>query len=257
MVTAMLVALCAVLGLLVGSFLNVVIARVPLRQSVVRPRSRCPGCATQLAERDNVPVVSWVLLRGRCRTCTERIPARYPLVEAGTAGLFGVAALRFGADWALPGYLLLFAVLVAVSVIDLEHFLVPNRIVYPAVVVSVPLLAGAAVLGHDGDRFARALVGALLAGGGLLVIHLISPRGMGMGDVKLVVLLGLYLGWLSLGHVLLGLLLGFVLGSVVGLGLLAAGVRGRKDHLPFAPFLAAGAVMAVLVGRPLLGWYLG
>jgi leader peptidase (prepilin peptidase) / N-methyltransferase len=257
MVTVMLVVLCAVLGLLVGSFLNVVIARVPLRQSVVRPRSRCPGCTTQLAERDNVPVLSWLLLRGRCRTCAERIPVRYPLVEAGTAVLFAMAAARFGADWALPGYLLFFAVLVAVSVIDLEHFLVPNRIVYPTVVASVPLLAVAALLGDDGDRFVRALLGALVAAGGLLVIHLISPRGMGMGDVKLAVLLGLYLGWLSLGHVLLGLLLGFVLGSVVGLALLATGLRGRKDHVPFAPFLAAGAVVAVLAGRPLLDWYLG
>jgi leader peptidase (prepilin peptidase)/N-methyltransferase len=257
MVTAMLVLLCAVLGLAVGSFLNVVIVRVPLRQSVVRPRSRCPGCATQLVERDNVPVLSWLLLHGRCRTCAEPIPVRYPLVEAGTAALFAVAALRFGAAWVLPGYLLFFAVLVAISVIDLEHFLVPNRIVYPTVLASVPLLAAAAALGDDGGRLVRALVGAVLAAGMLLVIHLVSPRGMGMGDVKLAVLLGLYLGWLSLGHVFLGLLLGFVLGSVVGIALLVTGVRGRKDHLPFAPFLAAGAVLAVLAGRPLLDWYLG
>jgi leader peptidase (prepilin peptidase)/N-methyltransferase len=202
-------------------------------------------------------VLSWLLLRGRCRTCAEQIPVRYPLVEAGTAVLFAVAAARFGGDWALPGYLLFFGVLVAVSVIDLEHFLVPNRIVYPTVVASVPLLGVAALVDGDGNRFLRALLGALLAAGGLLVIHLISPRGMGMGDVKLAVLLGLYLGWLSLGHVLLGLLLGFLLGSVVGVALLASGRRGRKDHLPFAPFLAAGAVLAVVAGRPLLDWYLG
>jgi leader peptidase (prepilin peptidase)/N-methyltransferase len=110
---------------------------------------------------------------------------------------------------------------------------------------------------HDGGALVRALIGAVVASGGLLVLALLYPRGMGMGDVKLALLLGLYLGWLSLGHVLLGLFLGFLLGSVVGIGLLVTGVRGRKDHLPFAPFLAAGAVLAVLVGQPLLDLYLG
>jgi leader peptidase (prepilin peptidase)/N-methyltransferase len=256
-VTGLLVAGCALLGLLVGSFLNVVIVRVPERQSVVTPRSRCPGCGTQLAERDNVPVLSWLLLRGRCRTCAMPIPARYPLVEVATGALFAAAALRLGADWALPGYLLFFATLLAVSAIDLERFLVPNRIVYPSLGASVVLLAGAAVLEHDLNALGRSLVGAALASGGLFLLALVYPRGMGMGDVKLALLLGLYLGWLSLGHVALGLFLGFLLGSVVGLGLLVAGVRGRKDHLPFAPFLAAGAVLAVLAGRPLLDWYLG
>jgi len=256
-VTGLLVAGCALLGLLIGSFLNVVIVRVPERQSVVTPRSRCPGCGTQLAERDNVPVLSWLLLRGRCRTCAMRIPARYPLVELATGALFAAAALRFGADWALPGYLLFFATLLAVSAIDLERFLVPNRIVYPSLAASLVLLGAAAVLEHDLAALGRGLVGAVLASGGLFLVALVYPRGMGMGDVKLALLLGLYLGWLSLGHVAVGLFLGFLLGSIVGLGLLVTGVRGRKDHLPFAPFLAAGAVLAVLVGRPLLDWYLG
>ena len=255
--TALLVLGCALLGLLVGSFLNVVIVRVPERQSVVRPRSRCPGCGTQLAERDNVPVVSWLVLRGRCRTCSMPISARYPLVELATAGLFAAAAIRFGFDWALPGYLWFFAALLAVSVIDLETFLVPNRIVYPSLVASLLLLGGAAVLEHDPGSFGRALLGAVLASGALLALALLYPRGMGMGDVKLALLLGLYLGWLSLGHVALGLFLGFLLGSVVGIGLIATGVRGRKDQLPFAPFLAAGAVLAVLVGAPILDWYRG
>jgi leader peptidase (prepilin peptidase)/N-methyltransferase len=256
-VTALLVAGCAVLGLLVGSFLNVVIVRVPEKQSIVRPRSRCPGCGTQLAERDNVPVVSWLLLRGRCRTCGMRIPVMYPLVELATAVLFTAAALRFGFDWALPGYLWFFAALLAVSVIDLQRFLVPNRIVYPSLVASLVLLGGAAVLGSELDAFGRALLGAVLASGGLLLLALLYPRGMGMGDVKLALLLGLYLGWLGLGHVPLGLFLGFLLGSLVGIGLLVTRVRGRKDPLPFAPFLAAGAVLAVLFGSPLLDWYRG
>src|SRR5947208_14309635 len=142
--TAFVAAASALVGLAVGSFLNVVIYRVPRKESVVRPRSHCPGCGTQLAERDNIPVVSWVLLRGRCRTCGEPISARYPLVELGTAALFVAAALRFGLDWALPAYLVFFAALVAVSFIDLEHYIIPNRIVYPTLFVSIPLLAVAA-----------------------------------------------------------------------------------------------------------------
>jgi len=256
-VTALLVIGCALLGLLVGSFLNVVIVRVPEKQSVVRPRSRCPGCGTQLAERDNIPVVSWLLLQGRCRTCAMRIPVRYPLVELATAVLFTAAALRFGFDWALPGYLWFFAALLAVSAIDLERFLVPNRIVYPSLVASLVLLGAAALLGDDLDALGRGLLGAVLASGALLVLALISPRGMGMGDVKLALLLGLFLGWLSLGHVPLGLFLGFLLGSLVGIGLLVTRVRGRKDPLPFAPFLATGAVVAVLFGQSLIDWYRG
>jgi leader peptidase (prepilin peptidase)/N-methyltransferase len=257
MVTTMLVVGCGLLGLVVGSFLNVVIVRVPRRQSLVRPRSRCTSCGTRLAERDNVPVVSWVLLRGRCRTCADPIPARYPLVELACGALFAVVALRFGWDAALPAYLLFVAALLAVAVIDLETFLVPNRVVYPALAVSVPLLVLAAVVNDEGGRLWRALLGALLAAAGLLVVRLAYPRGMGMGDVKLALLLGLALGWLSLGHVALGLFLGFLLGSVIGTGLVATGVRSRRDQLPFAPFLAAGAVVAVLVGRPLLDWYSG
>jgi leader peptidase (prepilin peptidase)/N-methyltransferase len=256
-VTAFIAATCALLGLLVGSFLNVVIVRVPEKRSVVRPRSHCPRCSVQLRDRDNVPVISWLLLRGRCRSCAEPIPVRYPLVELATGVLFAAMALRFGADWALPGYLLFVAALLAVSAIDLERFLVPNRIVYPSLAASVVLLGLAAVLEHDGGAFVRTLVGAVAASAGLLALALAYPRGMGMGDVKLALLLGLYLGWLSLGHVLLGLFLGFLLGSVVGIALLLTGVRGRKDHLPFAPFLAAGAVLAVLAGQPLLDLYLG
>ena len=252
----LLAAACALLGLLVGSFLNVVIVRVPEKRSIVRPRSHCPRCSVQLRERDNIPVLSWLLLRGRCRSCAEPIPVRYPLVELATGVLFAAMALRIGADWALPGYLLFAGALLAVSAIDLERFLVPNRIVYPSLVASLVLLGAAALLGGDGDAFLRALGGAVAASGGLFALALLYPRGMGMGDVKLALLLGLYLGWLSLGHVLLGLFLGFLLGSIVGIGLLATGVRGRKDHLPFAPFLATGAVLAVLVGEPLLDLYL-
>jgi leader peptidase (prepilin peptidase) / N-methyltransferase len=254
---AFLWVVAGVLGLCVGSFLNVVIHRVPRRQSVVRPRSRCTSCGTRLAGRDNVPVVSWLALGRRCRTCHRPIPWRYPLVEVGTALLFALAALRFGADWALPAYLLCFATLLAVALIDLEHFIVPNRIVFPVLYASVPLLGAAAALGGEWDRFGTAVVGAVAASGSLLAINLVSPRGMGMGDVKLALVLGLYLGWLGLGHVALGLFLGFLLGALVGLLLIALGLRSRRDHVPFAPFLAAGTIIAVLVGAPILDWYRG
>nr|MBA2438909.1 prepilin peptidase [Acidimicrobiia bacterium] len=160
-------------------------------------------------------------------------------------------------DWALPAFLVFFAALVAVTVIDLEHYIVPNRIVLATLVVSVPLLALAALVEGDWLSLRTALIGSVAAGAGLLVINLISPRGMGMGDVKLALVLGLYLGWLDLGHVLLGLFLGFLLGAVGGVALIALKLRTRRDHVPFAPFLAGGAVLAVLLGNSLLGWYLG
>ena len=251
----LLAVVAALFGLVIGSFLNVVIHRVPLRQSVVTPRSACPSCGTTLAERDNIPVLSWLILKGRCRSCAEPISARYPLVELGTALLFGAAALRLGADWALPAFCLFFAALLAVALIDLEHFIVPNRIVFPMLAISVPLLAAASLIERDGWPLATGVLGALLASNALLLINLINPRGMGMGDVKLALLLGLFLGWLGLGHVALGLFLGFLLGAVGGILLIALGLKTRKDPVPFAPFLAAGAVTAVLVGEVLLDHY--
>jgi leader peptidase (prepilin peptidase)/N-methyltransferase len=254
-VTPFLAVVCAVLGLVVGSFLNVVVHRLPRHESVVRPRSRCPGCGTQLAWRDNVPVVSWLALRRRCRTCRRPISARYPLVELATAALFAAAALRFGPDAALPAYLVLFAAIVAIAAIDLEHFIVPNRIVYPALFASVPLLVVAAAVGDEWASLRDAAVGGLAAWGALLVIHLASPRGMGFGDVRLAGLIGVHLGWLSLGHVVTGLFLAFASAAVVGLGLVAASLRTGKDRVPFGPFLALGAVAAVLFGGPLISWY--
>src|SRR5438067_4378024 len=152
-VTGVAAAICGVFGLMVGSFLNVVIYRVPRKESVVRPRSRCPGCGTQLAERDNIPVLSWLLLRGRCRTCAEPISVRYPLVELLTGGLFVAAALRFGLDWVLPAYLVFFASLVEITFIDLEHYIIPNRVLYPPLFIAMPLLVLAPALQDDRHYF--------------------------------------------------------------------------------------------------------
>lgn len=253
--TAFLAISCAVLGLAVGSFLNVVIARVPRKESVVTPRSRCPGCSAPIAPRDNVPVLSWLLLRGRCRSCAEPISPRYPLVEVGTAALFAATAVRFGADAALPAFLVFVAALIAITAIDLELFIVPNRIVYPTLFASAPMLLTAATVDGDWKSAREAAIGGVLAFGLFLVIHLISPRGMGFGDVRLSGVIGMFLGWLSVPHVLLGLFLAFLLASVIGVGLIAVKLRSRKDHIPFGPFLALGAVLAVLAGDPLLRVY--
>src|SRR5437879_5667724 len=198
--TAVVAVACGVLGLAVGSFLNVVVYRVPRKESVVRPRSHCPKCGTQLADKDNVPVVSWLALRGRCRTCGEPSSVRYPLVELATGGLFVAAGLRFGADWALPAFLVFFASLLAVSLIDLEHYIIPNRIVYPTLFAGVALLFLAAAADGNWKALERSVIGAAGFWGVLLVVHLVSPRGMGFGDVRLAAVLGLFLGWLGLRY---------------------------------------------------------
>ncbi len=254
--TAATIVVCSVLGLAVGSFLNVVIWRVPRGESVLLPASHCPECDTPILARDNVPVLSWVLLRGRCRACGSRISVRYPLVELGTAAAFASVAARFGASWALPGYLVLTAALVALSVIDLDTFLLPNRIVYPLAFVSVPLV-GLAAAGEGGlDEFLRALAAGGAGFCALLVIHLISPRGMGFGDVKLAFVLGLWLGYLGWAEVLLGFFAGFLAGALLGVALLVFTDRGRKDPVPFGPFLAFGTWITIVAGQAFLDWYL-
>lgn len=256
MTTVVLIAVSATVGLAIGSFLNVVIYRVPLRQSVVAPRSRCTQCETELIVWDNIPVLSWLMLRGKCRTCKAPIAVRYPAVELLTAILFAAVAARLGPNLELVPFLLFAAVLIAVSVIDLEHYIVPNRIVIFALVTSVPLLVVTAIVEHQGSELRNAALGSVMASGALFLLHLAYPRGMGMGDVKLALVLGLYLGWLGLGHVFLGIFLGFLLGSIVGVALIATGLRTRSQHLPFAPFLAGGAMLAVLMGERILNWYL-
>jgi len=252
-----LVVVSGVLGLAIGSFLNVVIWRVPRKESVVHPASHCPSCEAPIAPLDNIPVLSWLLLRGRCRHCGNPIPVRYPLVEASCAVLFAAVALRFGTDWALPAYLVLTASLLAISIIDLEHFIVPDRITAPLTVSALALLGLAAVADGNGWRYGRTLLGGLAFFVFLLVLNLLYPRGMGMGDVKLSFSLGLYLGWLGWGQVFLGGFLAFLLGAVVGVGLIATGVKGRKDFVPFGPFLALGTMLTILWGAPILRWYTG
>jgi leader peptidase (prepilin peptidase)/N-methyltransferase len=244
-----------VVGLAIGSFLNVVIHRVPRGESVVAPRSQCPHCQTPIAPRHNVPVLSWVLLRGRCAHCRGPISVRYPLVELVTAALFAGITLRFGADPVLPAYLYLGAISVALAVIDLDVKRLPNTIVLPSYVVGIALLVPAVLAGGDWRGGVRALAAMAALWTFYLVLRLIYPAGMGYGDVKLAGVLGLYLGWLSWGSLLVGAFAAFLLGGVVSTVLILARRAGRKSMIPFGPFMLAGAFVAVFAAVPLSHWY--
>jgi leader peptidase (prepilin peptidase) / N-methyltransferase len=254
-VNTALVVVCALIGLFIGSFLNVVIYRVPRGQSVVKPRSRCPGCGTQISARDNVPVVSWVLLHGRCRHCQESISARYPLVELLTAVVFGLLAGRFGDDLALPAFLYLGAIGVALAAIDIDTKRLPNALVLPSYVVGAALLLIPAVVDSLWSDYLRALLGASALFAFYFIVALIYPAGMGFGDVKLAGVLGLYLGWLGWGTLVVGGFLGFVLGAVFGVALMLIGGAGRKAKIPFGPFMLLGAFLAIWVGPAITDWY--
>jgi leader peptidase (prepilin peptidase) / N-methyltransferase len=251
-------SLAGLFGLLAGSFAGVVVYRVPRRESLVRPGSRCPACAARITWRDNVPVLGWLLLGGRCRRCLVRIPVRYPAVEAAMGVLWFLITLRLageGLGWAVPAYLVLAFVCVALAVIDATTRLLPNRITYPAF-PSIALLLVLASLGvGDLGRLARALLAAVAVGSLFLAVALISPRGMGLGDVKLAPTLGLALGWLSWPAVAVGLFSAFLLGGMIGLGAMAVLHLGRKALLPFGPSLVAGALVGVLAGSEVAHWY--
>ena len=250
-----LALLCALLGLLIGSFLNVVIWRVPRGESVVRPPSACPSCGHEIRPRDNVPVLSWLLLRGKCRDCGHPISARYPLVELACGVLFAVMALRFGFDAVLPAYLYLAAVGLALAMIDIDTQRLPDVLTLPSYAVAAVLLGAAAAVNHDGGSAVRALVGAAAMGAFYFTLLLVYPAGMGFGDVKLAPVLGAYLGWLGFGSLAVGTFLGFLYGGVVGIAAMAVGKAGRKSKLPFGPFMLLGVLTAVLAGQQLVDAY--
>jgi leader peptidase (prepilin peptidase)/N-methyltransferase len=236
-------------GLMAGSFTTVVSHRVPRGESVVGPRSRCPSCGTQIAAYDNVPVFSWVLLRGRSRCCQERISARYPITELLLAALYAATVVVLWGDLAeiLLG-LVFMTMLVGVTVTDLERRIIPNKILFVAAVLGV----GIAAVGDPGSLAQRS-VAAVAAGGGLFIVALAYPRGMGLGDVKLAAVMGLFLG----RNVAPALLIALLAGSLVGLAMIARhGAEARKQAIPFGPFLALGGVAALLAGDQLVDWYL-
>lgn len=258
--TAVLLVVTGLLGLAVGSFLNVVVWRVPRGESVNRPPSACPTCGHGIRVRDNVPVLSWLLLRGRCRDCSTRISARYPLVEAATGLLFVLVALRFGFAttevWALPAFLYLAAISVALTLIDLDTHRLPNAIVLPAYAVGVVLLTVASAGSGDWFALLRAALGAAALFTFYLVLALVVPRGMGFGDVKLAGVLGLFLAWLGWGALVVGAFSAFVLGGLFSIALLALGRAGRKSGIPFGPWMLAGTGVGVFFGEQIAEGYL-
>jgi leader peptidase (prepilin peptidase)/N-methyltransferase len=249
------VVLCGVLGLAIGSFLNVVIWRVPRRESVAHPPSHCPSCNAAIRPRDNIPVVSWLLLRGRCRQCRTGISVRYPLVEAGTAALFVAFALHFGAHADLPAYLYLAAVGISLAMIDLDLQRLPDVLTLPSYPVGLVLLGMAAVVDNAGHAYVRALLAmaALFAFYG--IVWFVYPAGMGLGDVKLAGVLGLYLGWIGWGALFVGAFAAFAVGAVVSIAIVAFADGGRKTRIPFGPFMLLGVVIGTYVGHPLAHAY--
>ena len=246
-----------VVGAVIGSFLNVVVWRVPRGASVVRPGSHCPACGAPVRPIDNIPVVSWLVLRARCRDCRAPIAMRYPLVEAGTACLFAAMAVRFALDPALPAFLYLSAVGIALALIDLDVKRLPDALTLPSYIVGAVLLGASALASGEARPWLRALLGMAAMYCVYFALAFAYPAGMGFGDVKLSGVLGLYLGWLGWDVWGVGLLAGFLSGGFFGVVLLAMGRAGRKTALPFGPFMIAGALGAVLVGEPVARAWLG
>jgi leader peptidase (prepilin peptidase)/N-methyltransferase len=236
-------------GAVTGSFLSVVAHRVPRGESIVGPRSRCASCGAQIAAYDNIPILSWFLLRGRCRHCDERISVRYPLIEIATGLLFALTVLVLHDEPAqLVLGLVFVATLAAITLTDLELRLIPNKILLVSAVAGVALAAGL-----DPSSLPERAIAAAAAGGFLFAIAFAYPRGMGMGDVKLAAVMGLYLG----RSVAPALLIGFAAGSVFGLAMIARhGAAARKQAVPFGPFLALGGVIGLLAGDQIVDWYL-
>ncbi|GAA4160386.1 A24 family peptidase [Gryllotalpicola daejeonensis] len=264
------IALLGVFGLLIGSFLNVVVYRVPAGLSIVWPPSACPTCGEQIKPYDNIPVISWLVLRGKCRNCATPISPRYLFVELGTGVFFALVAWRF---WpfasdvtdasqlasrilTLLAFLYLAAISVVLALIDLDTHKLPNAIVLPSYLVGAVLLAASALSSHDLGRLLTAAIGAAAAFALFFLLAFAVPGGMGFGDVKLAGVLGLFLGFLGWGQLVVGIFGGFLLGGLFAIGLLIARRAGRRSGIPFGPWMLAGAWLGVAAGGPLIDSYL-
>ncbi|HEY6000918.1 MAG TPA: prepilin peptidase [bacterium] len=261
----------ALFGAVVGSFLNVVIHRLPAGESIVHPGSRCPRCGAPIRPWDNIPVFGWLALRGRCRDCREPISVRYPLVELANALLWAALALRFGPGLPFLAFAAFCSALLAITMIDVDHWIIPDAITLPGVVLGLvasfvmpPRESLLADLLYDRLGLARlpaplaspgfwdSLAALLIGGGFFYLVAVISRGGMGGGDIKLTAMMGAFLGLRDLG---VAVFIGLLSGSAVGIGLMIAGRKGRRDLIPFGPFLALGGVTAVFWARPLVDWY--
>jgi leader peptidase (prepilin peptidase)/N-methyltransferase len=255
-VEALLIVLAAMLGLIFGSFATVAAYRIPRRESIVTGRSKCPNCGHMITAAENIPVFSYITLRGRCKHCGTSISPRYPLIEIATAALFALSAWKFELSVEAFVYAAFFWVLVVLTVIDIDHKLLPNRVVYPAFILGWAGLTIAALVDGEPGRLAEAAVGALIFGGFFFVVAFIVPAGMGMGDVKLALVLGTFLGYIEApGVVLVGMFLSFLAGGLIGIIILARG-GSRKTQVPFGPYLALGSTVAVFAGERIVDAYL-
>ena len=244
-------------GLLIGSFVNVVAYRIPKGISVVTPPSACPACDHKIRVRHNIPVLGWLMLRGKCRDCGAKISVRYPVVEAVTGGAFAAAAALLGEAWVLPAFWWFCGVTIALALTDLDVKRIPNRILYPGTVVAALLLGGGAAFDGEFSLFGRGLVGGASYFLLLLLIALVARGGFGFGDVKLAALLGMFAAYRSWESLFVGVFAAFVIGGVLSIILLAARRVGRKDAIPFGPSMVLGAYVGIAAGRSIVSWYLG
>ena len=254
-----LLVFTALLGLAIGSFLNVVIYRVPRGESLVKPPSHCPVCGQPIRNRHNIPVFGWLILRGKCADCHAPISVRYPLVELATGVVFVAITARMGAlDLlpALPAYLYFASIGIALALIDIDSHRLPNAIVLPSYPVVLALLAISAAWQHDWHALLRAAEAGAALYAFYFVLAFAYPAGMGFGDVKLAGILGGLLGYLSWSALLIGGFAGFLLGAVVGVAVMASGRGNRKSALPFGPFMIAGTLLAIFAADPIWSWYL-
>jgi leader peptidase (prepilin peptidase)/N-methyltransferase len=242
-------------GLVIGSFDNVAIYRIPEGKSLWKPRSFCPHCGKTIVWYDNIPLVSYSLLRGRCRNCGESISFRYPLIELISGLLFLAVFAKVGFAWTaeLLPYLFMVTVLIIVSVIDLQRQIIPNKVIYPAIPIGLAAMGIVALVHGDGWIILRSLIGLAIGGVPLGLVALLVPKGMGMGDAKLAAFTGIFLGY----HQLTALFFAFLLGSIGGIALMLAGKKGRKSRIPFGPYLAAGALVALFWGPAIYNFYRG
>jgi len=243
-----LVAVAVLFGLIVGSFLNVCIYRLPRRESIAFPASHCPTCGAHIRPWDNVPVLAWLWLRGRCRDCHAPISWRYPLVEAVNGVAYGAIAVRYGVSWEAVAVAAFVSALLVVTLIDLDYQIIPDRISLPG----IPL-AWLAAVGLGSLTWLDATLGALLPAGLFLAVYFLSRGGMGLGDMKLVAMIGAFLGWQL---ALLTILAAAISGSLVGVAMMLFQGKGRKTAVPFGPFLSLGAVVSLAWGPQILRWYL-
>lgn len=247
-----LIAGCGLLGLAIGSFLNVVIYRVPIHESIVKPRSACTSCHTAILERDNVPIVSWLLLRGKCRACANPISVRYPLVELTCAGLFAGVAAREGFNWNVPALLIFVAGLLALACIDFEKLILPKSIVYSTLGLLIITLVLDAGTTHQWRRLLIAGLCAAVWFTGFFILNFLEPRYLGFGDVRFALVLGLGLGSLGIRYVILGFFAGNVLGAIIGLVLIAMKKRTKDQPLPYGVYLSLGSALAIFAGPEIL-----